>query len=139
MDEAALRRLLDEVRAGETSPDDAVSAIRQLPYADLGFARVDHHRQLRQGMAETVYGPGKDPDHVARIVAELLERSDQAPVMLTRASPDQVRAALWANPTGVDHRGTVVWRPAPDRGRKVVLLAAGTADLPVADECATVL
>jgi NCAIR mutase (PurE)-related protein len=139
VDEAAIRRLLDEVRAGDTSPDDAVDALRRLPYTDLGFATVDHHRQVRQGMAEAIYGPGKTPDQVARIAAELLARSDEAAVVLTRADTAQLRAAVEANP-GAEVRGsTVVWRPAPTRPEKVVLLTAGTADLPVADECAATL
>lgn len=135
MDESAIRRLLEQVRAGETTPDDAVDALRHLPYADLGFATVDHHRQVRQGMAEAIYGPGKTADQVARIAAELLARTDQAAVVLTRADAAQIEAATDANP-GAEVRGTtVVWRPAPTRPERVVLLTAGTADLPVADEC----
>jgi NCAIR mutase (PurE)-related protein len=135
VDEAAIRRLLDGVRAGDTSPDDAVDALRRLPYSDLGFATVDHHREVRQGMAEAIYGPGKTPDQVARIAAELLARSDEAAVVLTRADAAQVHAAIEANP-GAEVRGTtVVWRPRPVRPERVVLLTAGTADLPVADEC----
>ncbi len=139
MDEAALRRLLDDVRTGAVAPDDAVAALRRLPYADLGFARVDHHRQLRQGMAEAVFGPGKAPVQVARIVAELLGRSTSAPVVLTRASPEQVDAALAANPGASVAGTTVVWRTAAVRPERVVLLTAGTADLPVAEECAATL
>ncbi len=138
MDDAALRHLLDDVRAGTIRPDDAVEALRHLPYADLGFARVDHHRQVRQGMAEAVYGPGKTPDQVARIVAELLARSDGA-VVVTRAAPDQVLAATDANPGGAVVGTTVVWRPAATRPERVVVLTAGTADLPVADECVATL
>jgi NCAIR mutase (PurE)-related protein len=139
VDEAAIRRLLEEVRSGGISPDDAVDALRHLPYADLGFATVDHHRQVRQGMAEAIYGPGKTPDQVARIAAELLARSDEAAVVLTRAGAAQIQAAVDANP-GADVCGTtVVWRPAPTRPERVVLLTAGTADLPVADECAATL
>ena len=135
MDEAAIRRLLQEVRDGDTSADDAVARLRRLPFADLGFATVDHHRQVRQGMAEAVYGPGKTPDQAARIVAELLARSDVAPVVLTRADPVQVAAVAEANP-GADVRGTtVVWRAAVPRPQQVVVITAGTADLPVADEC----
>ncbi|MGI8757198.1 MAG: nickel pincer cofactor biosynthesis protein LarB [Acidimicrobiales bacterium] len=139
MDEAAIRRLLDEVRAGTVTADEAVDALRRLPFADLGFARVDHHRLLRQGMAEAVYGPGKTPDQAARIVAELLARSDDAPVVLTRADAAQVEAATTANPGAVVCATTVVWRAAPTRTERVVLVTAGTADLPVADECAAIL
>ena len=139
MDEAALRRLLDDVRSGTRSPDDALTELRRLPYADLGFARVDHHRHLRQGMAEAVYGPGKQPAQAARIVAELLARSDDAPVVLTRADASMVRAATEECPGGTVVGSTVVWRAAPPRAERVLLLTAGTADLPVADECAATL
>jgi NCAIR mutase (PurE)-related protein len=139
VDEAAIRRLLDEVQRGTTTPDDAVRTLRHLPYADLGFARVDHHRHVRQGMAEAVYGPGKTPDQAARIVAELLARTEAAPVVLTRADPAQVSAATSANPGATVTGTTVVWRAAPPRSQDVLLLTAGTADLPVADECGATL
>ena len=139
MDEPALRRLLDDVRSGAVDPDEAVRSLRHLPYADLGFARVDHHRHLRQGLAEAVYGPGKTPAQCAEIVGELLARSDEAPILLTRADDDQIAAAVAANPGAVRTGRTVVWRPAPTRPERVVLVTAGTADLPVADECAATL
>jgi pyridinium-3,5-biscarboxylic acid mononucleotide synthase len=139
VDEAAIQTLLRDVAAGATSPDDAVAALRHLPYADLGFARVDHHRHLRQGMAEAVYGQGKTPEQAASIVAELLARSHQAPVVLTRADAEQVDAATSTNPGAIVTGTTVVWRPAAPRAERVVLLTAGTADLPVADECAATL
>ena len=73
MDEATLRELLDGVRAGaRRRPTTRWRRLRRLPFADLGFARVDHHRALRQGLAEAVYGPGKTPEQCAAIVAELL-------------------------------------------------------------------
>lgn len=89
-------------------------------------------------MPEAVYAPGKDPAHAAAIVTELLA-GGASPVLLTRATDDQARAALGANPGGSQHGTTVVWRPAAPRAERVVICAAGTADLPVADECATVL
>lgn len=138
VDEATLQRLLDDVRSGEVHPDDAVAQLRRLPFADLGFARVDHHRTLRQGAPEAVYGPGKAPDHAAAIVAELLD-AGASPVLLTRASDEQAAAALAANPGGTQHGTTVVWRPAAPRPERVVVATAGTADLPVAEECAAVL
>src|SRR5580765_6891127 len=97
MDEGTVRRLLDAVRAGEVSADDALAELRRLPFADLGFARVDHHRALRQGRAETVYGPGKTPEQCAAIVTELLREGD-GPVVLTRASAEQVDVATSSNP-----------------------------------------
>lgn len=141
MDEDALRRLLSSVRAGDVHPDDAVAALRRLPFADLGFARIDHHRALRQGAPEVVYGPGKTPEQCAAIVTELLGVGG-GPVVLSRANADQRAAALAvddrASVTGVEI-STVVWRPMPVGARRVAVVTAGTADLPVADECAAVL
>lgn len=139
----ALRQLLDDVAAGDVAVDDAVAELRRLPFADLGFARVDHHRSLRQGLAESVYGPGKTPEQCAVVVAELLDGGD-GPVLLTRADDTQAAAALAANPGGVATVGragsTLVWRPAPVVDDvSVAVVAAGTADLPVADEAAVVL
>jgi pyridinium-3,5-biscarboxylic acid mononucleotide synthase len=139
VDEASLRQILDDVRRGDLPADDAVALLRRLPFADLGFARVDHHRAIRQGLAETVYGPGKSPDQCAGIVAELLASPGLSPVLLTRVDDAQAAAALAANPGGVRHGRLLVWRPAPPRPGRVVLATAGTADLPVADECAAVL
>lgn len=147
MDEPMLRQLLADVAAGTCSPDEATHRLRRLPFADLDFARVDHHRALRQGFAEAVYGPGKSPEQCAAIVVELLSE-DTGPVLLTRASPDQVATAAAAadrarhpaatvTPTGA--LSTVAWRPAPARPGRVLVLTAGTADLPVADECRAVL
>jgi NCAIR mutase (PurE)-related protein len=131
--------LLDDVAAGRASPDAAAKRLAHLPFADLGYARIDHHRALRQGLPEAVYGPGKAPSECAGIVTELLEHGT-GPVILTRTSPEQAAAALDANPGGVAHGATVVWRPAPQRRvERIVIAAAGTADGTVADECAAVL
>ena len=138
MDEAFVRQLMDGVSNGTVSPDDAVVQLRRLPFADLGFARVDHHRSLRQGLAEVVYGPGKTPEQCAAIVKELLDQPG-SPVLLTRASAEQAMTALALNPEGERYDDTVVWRPAPPRSERVVLAAAGTADLRTADECGVVL
>jgi NCAIR mutase (PurE)-related protein len=138
VDEAALRQLLDDVRAGATSADEAVARLRRLPFADLGFARVDHHRALRQGMAEAVYGPGKTAAQCVAIVGELLGASD-GPVLLTRATGEQLEALLDAHPSGQASGSTLVWRPAPVRPDRVLVVTAGTADLPVADECVATL
>ena len=72
MDEPGLQRLLADVQSGACSPDEAVRRLRRLPFADLGFAKVDHHRTLRQGLPEAVYGPGKTPEQCSSIVGELL-------------------------------------------------------------------
>lgn len=139
MDELALRRLVDDVRSGALAPDEAVARLRRLPFVDLGFARVDHHRALRQSLAEAVYGPGKTPAQCAEIVAELLAEPGSGPVLLTRASDEQAEAALARNPGGVRGGTTVSWRAAHERPGRVLVVTAGTADLPVADECVTTL
>jgi pyridinium-3,5-biscarboxylic acid mononucleotide synthase len=148
MDGPALRKLLDDVADGTCAPDDAVRRLRRLPFADLGFARVDHHRLLRQGLPEAVYGPGKTADQVASIVAELLAEPG-GPVLLTRADTDQVDAAQRAAADAGGESGavtstagglaTVTWRHAERRPVRVVVVTAGTADLPVAAECRAVL
>ena len=125
---------MDGVRRGEVSPDDAVAQLRRLPFADLGYARVDHHRALRQGLAEAVFGPGKTPEQCVAIVGELLGAGTSGPVLLTRAADEQVEAVLAAHPGGTVVSGTVVWRPAPARAARVVVVSAGTGDLPVAEE-----
>lgn len=138
MDDRGLRALVEALRRGDVGPDEAMVRLARLPYADLGFAKVDHHRALRQGVAEAVYGPGKTPAQCAAVVTELLAGGD-APVVLTRADAEQVEAALTANPGGARTATTVVWRPAPARSERVAVVTAGTADLPVADECAATL
>jgi len=147
MDASTLRLLVERVAAGQCTPDDAVRQLRRLPYADIGFARVDLQRDLRLGMPEAVYGPGKTPEHCAAVVEELLSGTD-GPVLLTRADETQVKAAsavataLGVGPGTVSDSGTfatVAFRPAANRPGAVVVVTAGTADLPVATECTAVL
>ena len=140
MDPASLGALLDDVAAGRVAPADAATRLARLPWADLGHTRVDHHRALRQGLPEAVYGPGKAVHQVVEIVGELLEHGT-GPVLVTRASDAQADAALAAHAGGARRGNVLVWRsqPAGRRPERVVVAAAGTADLPVADECATVL
>ena len=147
MDASSLRELLEAVASGRCAPDDAARQLRRLPYSDLGFARVDHHRDLRLGLPEAVYGPGKTPEHCAAVVEELLRGSD-GPVLLTRATDAQVKAASAVGVAAGAGAGvlsdsgafsTLAFRRAPARNGKVVVVTAGTADLPVASECAAVL
>jgi NCAIR mutase (PurE)-related protein len=139
MDEPALYRLLNDLVAGSVSPDEVVRRVRRLPYADLGFARVDHHRALRQGLPEAVYGPGKTIAQCVAIVGELLSEPDGGPVLLSRASEEQAAATVAAHAEGTRRGATVVWRAAPERPEVVVLFTAGTADLVVAEECIATL
>ena len=139
MDEPAVRRLLDDVRSGAVSADDAVARLRRLPFADLGFAKVDHHRALRQGMPEAVYAPGKSPEQCAAIVAELLSEEGGGPILLTRADDAQAAAARARNPGARQTGRTLAWRSRVPRPGRVLVVTAGTSDLPVAEECVATL
>jgi hypothetical protein len=142
MDEVALRILLDRLAAGEVDPDDVVRELRRLPFAELGYAMVDHHRAVRQGRPEAVYGPGKSAEQCVGIVTELLSAggpSGGGPVVLSRANPSQIDAVCAACPGAIVAGATIVWRPAPARPEGVVIVTAGTADLPVAYECQATL
>jgi hypothetical protein len=141
VDEPTLRRILEDVAGGTTSPAAAFERVRRLPFADLGFARVDHHRPLRQGFPEAVYSPGKTPSQCTAIVTELLAGSDSGPVLLTRADPEVAATVLDAVPGG-EHLPVarlVRWRPSSRRPGEVVVATAGTADLPVAEEASATL
>ena len=143
VDERSLARLLDDVAAGRTPVPQAVEALRTLPYEQVPDARVDHHRELRTGHPEAIYGPGKTPEQVADIARSLASRADGA-VLVTRATPEQARAALRAVPGGrFDERSRlIVVKEAAAAARvsaTVAVVAAGTSDLPVAEEAAVTL
>ncbi len=139
MDEHRLRGLLDGVRDGSVSADDAVAALRTLPFAEVGDALVDHHRALRQGMPETVYAPGKTAEQCVAIVGELLAHDD-GPVLVTRTD-GCARAALDESFPGAEvAAGAMLWRaPEPRPERVVAVVSAGTSDVPVVDECVLTL
>ncbi len=77
MNPKSLKQLFDDVRRGKVSSDDAVQKLRHMPFEDLGFANIDHHRTLRVGMPEVIFGPGKDPSHLAEIFSRLAKRGEQ--------------------------------------------------------------
>jgi hypothetical protein len=141
MDEANIRRLLETVASGQTPVDQAVQALRALPYEELGFAVLDNHRALRWGFPEVVYCPGKTAEQVAQIVAQLAARSAQ--VLGTRASQEQFEAARAVVPDlRYSNIARAIWldrQPARPRQAGVVIAAAGTSDLPVAEEAALTL
>src|ERR1019366_3897492 len=139
MDESALRFLLDELSSGRIHPDEAIRSLRRLPFADLGYAKVDHHRSLRQGLPEAVYGPGKTPEQCVGIVGELLAEPSGGPVVLSRANPEQAMRVSDAHPGAIGTGSTLVWRPAAPRPERITVVTAGTADLPVAEECEATL
>jgi NCAIR mutase (PurE)-related protein len=143
MDEAALSQLLDDVESGRVTPADAADRLRRLPFAEAGDALVDHHRALRQGMPEAVYAPGKSPEHCVQIVGELLGH-DNGPVVLSRADTAQQKAVEAAHGDAERRSSgtlaTLLWRrPEPWRTSRVLVASAGTADVPVVDECIVTL
>jgi len=139
MDEVALRQLIEGIRSGAVAPDEAVATLRRLPFADLGDAMVDHHRALRQGMPEAVYGRGKTPEQCVRIVGELLTNGT-GPVLVTRVDDAQTKALMAVHGEADQLGGCLLWRrPAIVVTSSVVVVTAGTADIPVADEVAITL
>src|SRR5271165_6582756 len=136
MNQRALRQLFDDVRSKKLSPDDAVARLRHLPFEDLGFAKVDHHRVLRAGMPEVVFGQGKSPAQVAGIFARLAKHGGN--VLATRADEKQfaavkkkVRAAEFRELA----RAIILERDPTKYGKGVIaVVSAGTSDIPVAEE-----
>ncbi|MGQ9778383.1 MAG: nickel pincer cofactor biosynthesis protein LarB [Bacillota bacterium] len=137
MDRDEARALLRKVAAGEVSPDEALTRLVMAPYEDLGFAKVDHHRALRQGEAEVVYCPGKTPEEVAAIMASLAAKGGN--VLATRATEEVHRAVKAVLPEAeYSPRAKMVFlrrRPPWTKG-EVCVVSAGTADAGVAEEAA---
>jgi NCAIR mutase (PurE)-related protein len=138
MDEAAVSALLHAVAAGAVPPEEAARRLKRLDVEDLGFARIDHHRTLRKGFPEVIYGTGKSPEQVAAI-AERLAASGQT-VLATRCGPDAYDAVRERVPDAVYHptaRCIAAVRATPPRARGTVVVATGgTTDIPVAEEAA---
>ena len=142
MNRQRLRGLLDEVRSGTTTPEAAheqlLQFLRQSPYEDLGFARVDHHRHVRQGFPEVVFGQGKTPDQIAAIARALVGAGQN--LLVTRTTVEAHRAVAAVLPKAQFHDLarciTLQVTPPPPGQGIVVIAAAGTADLPVAEEAA---
>lgn len=139
MDAETLRALLADVRAGRLDVERALDRLRGLPYADLGFAKLDLHRALRGGAPEAVFCPGKTPDQVVAIVRRLA--AEHANVLATRAEPAVAAAVEAAGLPCRYHPASRLLVVRPEAGEAVgliVVAAAGTADLPVAEEATLV-
>jgi hypothetical protein len=137
-----LQDLLEQVARGELDPDTArehlIDVLRARPYEDLGFARVDHHRSIRQGFPEVILGVGKTPAQIAAIAAEIVRRGST--LLVTRASADAYEAVRAEVPGAMYYSdaSVITYRQAdvsPGHGT-IVVAAAGTSDLPVAEEAA---
>jgi len=136
MDRDQIRGLFEQVRSGAVDVESAVNRMRHMPFEDLGFANVDHHRSLRVGMPEVIFGPGKDPEHLAEIFSRLAERGNN--VLATRVTPEQTKAVK-RKVRGVEvhdlARALTLTRDETDYGKgKIVVVSAGTSDIPVAEE-----
>ena len=133
-----IRQLLEAVKAGETSVDEAMLELKKAPFEDIGYAKVDLHRKIRQGAAEVIYGAGKTPEQIAGIV-DIMKKNGQERVLITRMAPEA--AAFVGERFELDYRkeskvGIIGGLPVPNGIGKVVIATGGTSDIPVAEEAA---
>jgi pyridinium-3,5-biscarboxylic acid mononucleotide synthase len=136
MNSESIRKLFEQVRAGKVTPDDAVQRLRHMPFEDLGFAKIDHHRALRAGMPEVVFGEGKTPSQLAQIFSRLAQHGGN--ILATRANKTQF-AAVKKKVRGVKYhelsRAIVLQRDNRKYGKgTIAVVSAGTSDIPVAEE-----
>ena len=136
MNAESIRKLFEQVRRGKLSPDDAVTRLRHLPFEDLGFAKLDHHRTLRAGMPEVIFGQGKSPAQLAQIFSRLARQGGN--VLATRSSNEQF-AAVKKKVRKAEYRelarAIVLQRDHKKYGKGIIaVVSAGTSDIPVAEE-----
>jgi NCAIR mutase (PurE)-related protein len=138
MDRSQIEKLLNDVRSGNTEVADALERLRTLPFEDLGFAKLDHHRALRTGMPEVIFAQSKTPAQVATIFERMANAGGN--VLATRASREVYDAVLSAEPRAEFHEAaravTLMQAPAVAGKGTVAVVCAGTSDLPVAEEAA---
>ncbi len=138
MDRAQIEALLTSVREGSTAVPEALERLRNLPFEDMGFAKVDHHRALRTGMPEVIFGAGKTPGQIAAIFEHMAQAGGN--VLATRTSAEAFAAVKAVEPRAEYHelaRAITLTQAAPMPGKgTVAVVCAGTSDLPVAEEAA---
>ena len=136
MNQQKLLEILEAVRNGKLAPQEAVERLKHLPFEDLGFAKIDHHRTLRQGMPETVYAPGKTAEQIAQIVRQMLKRSPN--VLVTRASRVVATRVKRLAKDAQFHplSGCIaIQRDCTEYGKgKILVVSAGSSDIPAAEE-----
>jgi len=136
MNSAAIKKLFDQVKRGKVSPDEAVQRLNYLPFEDLGFANVDHHRALRVGMPEVIFGPGKSPEQLSEIFSRLAKHGRN--VLATRVSAEQFRAVRRKFRKAELHELARAITLAQDKtiyGKGIIIVvSAGTSDISVAEE-----
>lgn len=140
MDKQDIEELLEGVRSGRLPISRALERLRHLPYEDIGFAKIDHHRGVRQGFAEVIFARGKTAPQVAGIVSRMLRPASKHNILITRASPEVFRAVRRITRQARYHplSGTIAIRRNSRRngGSTILVVTAGTADIPVAEEAA---
>ena len=132
------KTLLEAVKNGELSVEQALAALKKKPFEDLGYAKVDLHRRVRQGAAEVIYGAGKTPEQIAGI-ARAMQENGQETILITRLAPDaaaQVQKSLPLRYFDAARCGVLGDLPAPGGLGTIVIATGGTSDLPVAEEAA---
>ena len=137
MDRNELADLLEAVRDGRTEVGRALERLGAMPFEDLGFARVDHHRSIRRGMPEVIYAPGKSDDHLLAIAERMTAHG--SPVLVTRVTDAQASRLGSAHPAATHHRDArmvSIGSMPRASGGMVAVVSAGTADIPVAEEAA---
>jgi NCAIR mutase (PurE)-related protein len=136
MDRALIEVLLNEVREGRTTVNDAVERLKHLPFEDIGFAKLDHHRALRTGMPEVIFAAGKTVEQVAAIFARMANAGGN--VLATRATREMFEAVHAVEPRAEFHETaraiTLTQTPATPGKGTIAVVCAGTSDLPVAEE-----
>lgn len=138
MNEEAIRLLLENIKGQKLSIEEGVEQLKILPFEDLGFAKVDYHRKLRQGFAEVIYCAGKTKEQIVAI-AEKLSEQGGGNVLATRATPEVYEAVLTKIPDAQYHplaRTIMIRRGKQEDRGNILVLSAGTSDLPVAEEAA---
>jgi len=138
MDERDIRNFLEAVRRGTVGIDEAVGRLRQLPYDDIGFAKIDHHRALRQGFPEVIYAKGKTARQVAEIARRMLRAKDTHNILITRANKEIFSLLRRVSRKAKFHENSgviVIPRSKVIHGKGLILVvSAGTSDIPVAEE-----
>lgn len=137
MDKQQILAALRRVRAGELSPEDAVAMLAQAPYEDIGYARIDHHRALRNGSGEVIFGAGKTAEQIAGIARRLIDAGGEN-VLITRMDAEKAAAVEKAVPLFYDpvSRVGVANRVERELRGKIVVASGGTSDMPVCEEAA---
>lgn len=138
MEQKELRMILERVSQGTMDIEEALLQVKKSPFDDLGFAKVDHHRAIRQGAAEVIYGAGKTPEHICRIAENMREHGQKA-ILITRMSQeaaDYVKQTLLCQYDPLCKVGIIGEKPIPDGIGKIVVATGGTSDIPVAEEAA---